>query len=368
VAVVGGGIAGAALGYELSVGASVVVLEMEPVLAFHTTGRSAATYMETYGTADARALTTASRGFFENPPAMIESDLMSPLPMVTFGGPGKGDAVIAHYREVRQSVPAVQLLDAAQAVEAFPWLRPEAVEAATLDPNSQALDVHALHSGFVRGLKSLGGVVRTGAKVISIVRESDHWQVGLADGSELQAGIVVDAAGAWADDVAQLVGAAPQGLIPKLRSIFVTSGDPKPGSAMLNELDDDFYLKPDTASWWCSPADATPSEPKNAAADELEIARAIDAINEATTLGVRHVTRTWGGLRTVAPDGNFVFGFDPEVEGFFWYAGQGGYGIQTSPASARFAASVIKGEPVPSDIALLGLDKKRLAPGRFRPL
>jgi D-arginine dehydrogenase len=362
VIVVGGGIAGVSIGFELAADRRVLVVDAAATLAYHTTGRSAAMFLETYGGPAIRALTTASRSHFENPPA---ERLFASLAMLYIARPGRGPAITSLYRDVRTLVSDVVLLDADEAVALQPLLRAECVELALLDEGAMEIDVHALHQGYVRGLRARGGRAATKAEVVSVTRSHDAWTIATSDGQSLVTPVVVDAAGAWADRVAATFGATPVGIQPLRRTAFTVDAPPDVRPPMIADIDDAFYLKPDAGRLLCSPADETPQDPCDARPDELEIARALDVINEVTTLDVRHVRSSWAGLRTFVADRNPVVGFDPSVEGFFWFAAQGGYGIQTAPALARTGAALLRGEAVPPDVASRGLAADDIAPGRL---
>lgn len=362
VLVIGGGMAGVSIGFELSADRRVLVVDTERTLAYHTTGRSAAMFLETYGSQAIRALTSASRGYLENPPH--ERPLLTPLAMLYVAAPGRGHAVTDLYREVRPLAPDVVLLDAEEAVGLQPLLRPESVELALIEPGAMEIDVHALHQGYLRGLRARGAAVQTSSHVTLAARSAGEWTVTMADGRTVQAETVVNAAGAWADQVAQRFGAAPVGLRALRRSAFMVDAPPGTTGPMIDDIDEAFYLKPDAGKLLCSPSEETPQEPGDARPDEVEIARAIEAINAATTLDVRHVRSSWAGLRNFVADRNPVVGFDPAVEGFFWYAGQGGYGIQTAPALSRTGAALLRGEPVPTDVIARGLITAELSPRR----
>jgi len=367
VLVIGGGMAGVSIAAELAAGGTVGLLEMEDRLAYHTTGRSAATFLETYGGDQVRALTTGSRAFLEAPPEGFEPKLLTPRPLLQFVKQGRGDVLRGLHREVLPLVPDASLLDADEVVRAYPVLRPGYAEVGMLEPGAMEIDVMAVHQGYLKQLRARGGEVHKQSKVVSLRRQGSGWQVSTADGSSYSADLVVNAAGAWGDVVAQLAGLSPVGLVPALRSIFmVNSPDPEltQGLPLFGDTEQSFYIKPEGLQFLCSPADETPSEPKDAAPDQLEIARAIDEINAATTLGVRSVNTTWGGLRTFAPDHNFVMGLDPQSDTFMWFVGQGGYGIQTAPAAARLGAALAQGRPAPQDLVDRGLDVARLSPGR----
>jgi D-arginine dehydrogenase len=363
VLVVGGGMAGVSIGYELSADRRVLVADMEHTLAYHTTGRSAAMFLETYGSAAIRALTTASRGYLENP--HDDTRLVTPLPTLCIARTGRGQALADRYDEVRQLAADVALLDAAEAVALQPLLRPDGVELGMLEPGAMEIDVHALHQGYVRGLRERGGATAVGAGIVWASRAHGAWTVATTDGRAVRAEVVVDAAGAWADVVAECFDAAPVGLRALRRSAFMVGAPPGAGGPMIEDIDDSFYLKPDAGRLLCSPADETPQEPGDPRPDELEIARAIEAINEVTTLGVRHVQSSWAGLRSFVADRNPVVGFDPAVEGLFWFAGQGGYGIAAAPALARTGAALLRGEPLPADVSERGLAAADLSPSRL---
>lgn len=367
VLVVGGGIAGVSIASELSATVRVTLLEMEPTLAYHTTGRSAATFLETYGGEQIRALTTGSRAFFSDPPDVFESYLMTPRPFLQFAAPGRGSVIERMHARVVALVPDAELLDGERCREAFPLLRPEAAERGIYEPRAMALDVSAIHQGYVRGARRNGAEIVRSARVVALRRAGDTWTATTNDGGSHQAPVVVDAAGAWADVVATAAGARPIGLAPLRRTIFMVASPLGEASRELpncSDVDQSFYANPEGAQFLCSPADETPCPPSDAKPDELEIARAIEAINAATTIGVRGIGASWAGLRTFAPDRNFVVGEDSGVPGFFWLAGQGGYGIQTAPATARLGAALVLGQPVPADLVARGLDVTRLAPNR----
>jgi D-arginine dehydrogenase len=317
VIVIGGGMAGVSLAYELAADRHVVLLEMESTLAYHTTGRSAAMFLESYGGPAIRALTTASRSFLE------QRAVLSPLPMLYVGRRGRGDVVAALYETVRVLVPDVELLAADDAVRMQPLLRSGPTERALLEPGAMEIDVHALHQFYVRGFRERGGRVVAGARVDAADLRDGEWQVH-AGGIEWHAPVVVNASGAWADVVASDFGVAPTGLRALRRTAFMVDAPADARAPMIADIDDAFYVKPDAGRLLCSPADETPQEPGDARPDEVEIARAIEVINEVTTLDVRHVRASWAGLRTFAADRTPVVGFDEERPGFFWYAGQGG--------------------------------------------
>jgi D-arginine dehydrogenase len=229
------------------------------------------------------------------------------------------------------------------------------------------IDVHALLQGYLKWLKSKGGRLVAGAEVMRLEREQGEWRAVTRAGA-FRAPVLVNAGGAWADEIATIAGLAPLGLRP-LRRTAVTVDLPPDGSPahwpMAHDIDDEFYFKPEAGRLLASPADETPSPPCDAQADELDVALAIERLERATTIRVRQITHRWAGLRTFAPDRTTVLGYDSAGEGFFWVAGQGGYGIQTSAAMGRAAAALVAGEDLPADLRALGLSQSTLSPGRL---
>lgn len=368
VLVIGGGIAGISLGYELSGTARVGLLEMERTLAFHTTGRSAATWVGTYGNEAVRALTHASHEFLTNPPASLyDGPLVRPLGVIHVGGPGQRATVEALYDEVAAMSPDAELVDSAGAVAFNPTLRPSWVEAGLIEQGALEVDVAALHQGYRRGLLANRGEIHTHAAVVGAERAGERWVVRTSDASTYSAPVVVIAAGAWVDEVGALFGAAPIGIEARRRSVFMVAA-PSPALVPMTisvDVDNPFYYRSDAGQLLCSPADQTPIAPSDAKPDELEIARAIETINEASTLAVRSVRTPWAGLRNFVPDQTQVIGWDGAVDGLFWYAAQGGYGIQSGPAAARLAAALVRREAVPDDIRATGFDPAAVAPERL---
>lgn len=369
VLVIGGGIAGVSAAYELAADCSVGLLEMESTLGFHATGRSAAMFLESYGGPIVRQLTVASRSFFENPPDEFDRPLLVPRPLLWLGPVGTGELVRALEAEVRRLVPSVRLVDPDGAVAVHPLLRREFLELCLLEPQAMELDVSAVHQGYVRGFRRRGGVVRTSSPVVGLSRRNGVWRAVTAHGEEHEAPVVVNAAGAWGDEVARLAGFDPVGLRPLRRTLFTIAAPagidvtPLPLAADIGET---FYLKPEGPQFLCSPADEAPSPPCDAGVDEVDVARALDRIREATVLEARHVRASWAGLRTFTADRAPVAGWEPAGEGFFWLVGQGGYGIQTAPALATIAARLVRGTPLPDAIAGRGVEPADLHRDRLQ--
>jgi D-arginine dehydrogenase len=360
VAVIGGGMAGVSIASELAATHAVIVLEQESQLAHHATGRSAAAFLESYGGPEVRALTRASRPLLEA--AAVDPPLLTPRPLLWIAGPG-GQPAIA---EMRQQQPGLRPLSPAEAQRMCSVLRTDWATAAVLEPEAQDIDVAALHQAYVRDARSNGVAVSRGSRVSEVTYDGRTWRLRHGRGT-VAARVVVNAAGAWADRVATRFGARPCGLQPLRRTVVIArTGQPVPASwPLVAAVDDTFYFRPDGPHVLVSPADETPSEPCDARPDEVDVARAIERLNLATTLGIRSVVTAWAGLRTFAVDRVPVMGFDPDVPGLFWLAGQGGYGIQTAPALARLAAGVLRGDDSPESVAP-GLDPVALSPARFR--
>lgn len=367
--VIGGGIAGASVAYWLAPHAKVLLLERESQPGYHSTGRSAALFMESYGTPQVRALTMASRAFFEaSANGFSEFPVLSARGAMMVATHEQQAELAEHWRVLRQVSPRGELLDATSACELTPALRRELLLGAVYEPDAADMDVHAIHQGFLRGLKRAGGQVLCDAGVSALRREGAVWKVQ-AGAHVCEAPVVVNAAGAWADVVGALAGAQAISLQPRRRSAFIfapPAGCDASGWPMTAGVDEDWYIKPDAGMLLGSPANVDPVDPHDVQPEELDIAIAIDRIERLTTLTIRRPTRTWAGLRSFVPDGDLVGGFDPEQPGFFWLAAQGGYGIQTSPAMGEACAALLRGQPLPAHIARFGLTASMLSPRRLR--
>ena len=365
---IGGGIAGATAGYALGHHGRVVVLERESQAGYHTTGRSAAVYTEAYGNSVVRAITVASRGFFAAPPpGFADHALLTPRGVLLIGRADQVAALDAEAETARRLVPTVRRLDAQAARAIVPVLRSDYVAGAVLEPDARDMDVHAIHQGFLKGMRGRGGELVVNAEVTGLAHAGNEWQVETTAGT-YAAPVVVNAAGAWSDEVASLAGARPVGLVPKRRTAFLFR-PPAPTDIdrwpLVADVGEQFYFKPDAGNILASPADETPSPPCDARPEELDVAIAVERIQRAADLPVARIHHRWAGLRSFVADKTFVVGFDPVVPGFFWFAGQGGYGIQTSPAMGQIAAALARGRPLPSDVADLGVSERALSPARF---
>ena len=366
--VVGAGIAAASAGFFLAPHGRVLLLERESQPGYHSTGRSAALFMESYGTAQVRALTLASRAFFENPPAgFADHPLLSPRGAMMVATAEQRAEMLAHWEVLRSISPTGRLLDAKEARSLTPVLRPEQLLGGVYEPDASDMDVHAIHQGFLRGIRRAGGAIAADAEVSALSHAKGVWRVA-AGGATYEAPIVVNAAGAWCDAVGALAGARTIGLQPRRRSAFIFA--PPPGCdpstwPMTGGIAEDWYIKPDAGMLLGSPANVDTVAPHDVQPEELDIALAIDRIQQMTTLQIRRPTRTWAGLRSFVADGDLVGGWDAQVPGFFWVAAQGGYGIQTSPAMGEACAALVRGEQLPQRFAKFGLTPDMLSPERL---
>jgi D-arginine dehydrogenase len=367
--IVGAGIAGASLAYRLAPHGRVVLLEREAQPGYHATGRSAALYMESYGPPQVRALTLGSRAFFDAPPpGFAERPILSPRGALAIGTAQQGALLDRHYETVRALGAAAQRLDAHEARALVPVLRDDVVAGAVFEPDAMDIDVDLLLQGYLRGARRAGGSVECGVAVSAVERHGEDWVV--SDGRRSwRAPVIVDAAGAWADVLAALAGVAPIGVQPRRRTAFLFRPpeglDPGRLPCFI-AIDESFYVKPDAAMLLGSPANADPVAPHDVVAEELDVAVGIDRIERFTTLQIRRPTHVWAGLRSFVADGGLVGGFDTQARGFFWLAGQGGYGIQSSAAMSEACAALVRGLPLPPRLRDLGLSGAALGPARLR--
>ncbi|MDP1530140.1 MAG: FAD-binding oxidoreductase [Rhodoferax sp.] len=367
VLIIGAGMAGASAAYFLAPHANVVVLEREPQPGYHSTGRSAALYSETYGNATVRAITTASKPFYFQP-----SEGFSPYPLVTprgaliVGGAADHDALRQTLDSMRALVPNIAWWTQDKILQRVPVLKPEAAVVGVYEPDAMDMDVHGIHQGFLRGAKAAGAQLVCDAGVRQIRHDGRAWCIETAAGS-FSAPVLVNAAGAWCDELAQLAGVRPVGLVPMRRTAFtceLPASVQSTGWPLVIDAAETFYFKPEAGLLLVSPANADPVPAQDVQPEELDVAIAVDRLESATTLQIRQVRRKWAGLRSFVADKTPVVGFAPDAPGFFWLAGQGGYGIQTAPAMGELAAALVRGLPVPPAMAALGVRQEALAAGR----
>ena len=363
ILVIGGGIAGLSAAAELSKNARVTVLEAEEQIGFHSSGRSATMVHYALGDRLVRALTLASRSFFENPPAgFTDVPLGHSMPVLVHAREDERPALEALEAEIRPFAK-LERLDARGVHDLCPLLKDDAVHGIA-DRNGIRLDPHALLQGNLRQLSSNGGELHTDARTDSIERQPGNWSATTEKGDTYSAPILVNAAGSWADQIARLAGVEPLGLQPLRRTIITF--DAPPGIDLQHlpfakTIRDELYFAPESGRLFASPMDEVPSDPCDAQADEYEVAVAAYRVEERTIVKVDRIHSRWAGLRTFTPDKHPAAGFAPDAEGFFWLAGQGGFGLQTSPAMAKIAASLVVGTPWP----LSDVTAEDLTPSRF---
>lgn len=365
--VVGAGMAGASMAANLAETGCVAVLEAEQHAGYHSTGRSAAVFSEIYGNPPIRALTRASRQFlFEPPEGFASVPLCTRREGVYFARADQLDKM-RRFRLDPDVAKATRELTVAEISARLPLFRDGYLAGGLVEQGCADLDVDALHQGFLRQARARGAELHFDSPVQSLKREDGHW-IAQTPQDTFRARVVVNAAGAWGDELALSAGVAPTGLQPMRRTavlIPVPQGHHAESWPIAIDVSEEFYFRPDAGLLMLSPADETPCPPCDVQPEEIDVAIAIDRFEQATGQEVRQLKRSWAGLRVFAPDRTPVVGFDPVAEGFFWLVGQGGYGIQTAPALGRLAAALASGRPVPDDILREGVDPALLAKARF---
>jgi D-arginine dehydrogenase len=370
VCIIGGGIAGASVAYFLAPRARVALLEREPHVAYHSSGRSAALYAPNYCTELVQRLTLAGKPFLSAPPpGFAAAPLLRDRGYLMIGRDMQRAILTRYESEARAAGLHTRRLTPPQARELVPALRAEAMDWALFDPNAWDLDVELLLQGYLRGARAHGATVTTAREAVAIERDGSTLRVSGPD-FELRARIIVNAAGAWADEVAARAGVAPLNLVPHRRTAFIF--DPPEGATvahwpMVADAEELFYFKPDAGRLLGSLAEERPSPPVDAQPDDLDVATAVDRIEQVVDFAVTRVRRSWAGLRVFGRDRDPVSGFDPDAPGFYWHAGLGGVGIQTSPALGEFAAAMILGDKPPDWFGERGLELGQLAPRRRAP-
>ncbi len=366
VAIIGAGIAGASIAAEIAPFASVILIEAEDTPAYHSTGRSAAFWHETYGGPLVRPLTAASADFLRNPdPDFCDHSLMKQRGAINLAHHDNAAGLAKWTADFAATGLRMEPLDRAGLERHIPGLLPE-WDAGVFEPDCSDIDVMALHAAYLRRAKRAGAVVQCRAALKSASWQGDGWHLDSAAG-EIRCGMIINASGAWADDVAQKCGVAPVGIQPYRRTIVQLRLDtPVPAHLpLVLDISGGFYVKGESEGRiWLSPHDETPEPACDSAPEELDIAIAIDRMEHAVTWRVQRVENSWAGQRSFAPDRLPVYGRDPDQPGFYWCAGQGGYGIQTAPAGAKLvAADVLAHAP---DAMLAGVDVALYQPDRFR--
>ena len=359
--VIGAGIAGASVAAELAAHGSVQLLEMESQPGYHATGRSAAFFAASYGNSLIRGMTGMCEQFLFSPPdGFSEAPLIRARDCMIFGRPDQEQQLL----ETGRDNPRLEFCTPEEVLSRVPVFTPGYLHGALRDPMGGDIDVDALLQGFLRLLRRRGGILRNQHRAVSLERGAGGWNV-TAGGEDFSAPVVVNAAGAWADRIAESAGVGALGLKPLLRSamlIDAPEGQEIDDWPFMIDVDEEFYFKPDAGALMICPADETPSAPCDAQPDDYEMAVGIDRFEKATGLDIRKVNHSWAGLRTFAPDRTFVAGFDPRSDGFYWLAGQGGYGVQSAPAMAALSSALITGaQPGP------GFEEVMQYAGRLTP-
>lgn len=365
---IGGGIAGVSAAAHLAPHGSVILFEMEPVLSYHSTGRSAAMFRVNYANPGSRALARASRHFLEHPPpGSADAELLTDRGLLWVADGNQMAALEQIAGEGEQSSrEGLQFLSAREVLDLVPVMRRERVAGGLFEPTALDLDVAGLHQAFVRIARRYGVKIRTGSKVVSIDRSPRGWTV-TGGGGQVGCRAVINAAGAWGDRVAAMAGVEPVGLKALRRTAFMVGGMSEYSRwPMVVDAERRFYFKPDGVQLLCSVAEEEFSPPTDPRPRTEDVARTIERINRATTLDIRSVNSEWTGLRTFAPDREMVVGEDPATPGFFWLVGQGGTGIRTAPAYGALLASQVLDAGLPSELAAAEVDAATMHPARFR--
>jgi D-arginine dehydrogenase len=360
IAVIGGGIAGLSATAALAERTSVVLVEAEPMLGYHATGRSAALYTECYGPGVVPRLTKASLPFF------TAAGLASPRGVLFVGTADQATTTATLFELYSATVPDLARLSADEVAERFPVADTSVITEGILEPGAMDLDVHGIQMAFRTTAMANGATILLEHAVTAISRSSE-WTLHAGD-EVITASVIVNAAGAWADRIATMADVAPLGLTPLKRSAFLC--DPGLDAhtwPMVIDVDEHWYLKPEGTNLLGSAASELPTSPSDARPDEEDVAVGIMRIEEATNLSIRSVSSSWAGIRTFTRDRVPVVGFDHHTDGFFWLAGQGGYGIKTSPAIARLATGLIIEGAVPSELEAIGVTAEELSPSRMNP-
>jgi D-arginine dehydrogenase len=369
IVIIGAGISGAGAGYALAGQRKVLLLEGEAQPGYHSTGRSAAVYEPNMGSATVRAFNIASGPFLKSPPAgFAERPLMTPRGELTIcDGENRPalERLLALDGVGGNKVSEISLAEVASLV---PVIRCEDMRWAAYEPGVMDMDVHAIHQGYLKGFAARGGKLLCDARVTRIERRDGLWRIE-ADSEVVAAPLVINAAGAWADSVAVLAGLSPLGLQPKRRTAAIL---PPPEGydvrdwPVLGVAGDEAYMNSQSGKLLASPGDETPVEPQDVQPEEMDVAVLVDWIERRTTIQVRRIERRWAGLRTFAPDNAPVAGEDPAAAGFWWLAGQGGYGIMMSESLGRSLAALILAGELPQDVRALGVTAEAVGPGRLR--
>jgi D-arginine dehydrogenase len=366
--IIGSGIAGASAAYHLTGTGKVILVERESQPGYHSTGRSAAVFAESYGPRLMRIMTVASGLFLRDPPkGFADTPLMHPRGALFLAREDQRSLLEGLVKELSEFSDDLRLVERDEALGLCPVLRRDYLALAAQDPTVMDMDVNAIHQGYLRGARAKCAEIVTDAEVTALERKGSLWQAR-TKGGNFEAPVLINAAGAWADVVAGLAGAREIGLQPKRRTVIIF--DEPAGLDMARfpiaaDCAEQFYFKPESGRVLASPADETPVEPQDIQPEEMDVAVVVDRVERASTLKVERIFRRWAGLRSFVKDKNPVVGFAPDADGFFWLAGQGGYGIQTSYAMGLTAASLAASKGLPDAVKNYGINESDLGPARL---
>ena len=367
--IIGSGMAGMSAAYRLSKHGKVIVLEKEGLLGYHTTGRSAAFFTENYGNQIIRSITKASRYFLENPPACFkEHELMTKYGGSLFISNNRQSKFIDKELEYAKSLSAnVFEISKKEARKMVPVIKEDYIDRALHEPDSKAMDVDLIHQGFFRGLKENNGEIFFNSEVNKIKKINNEWKI-YTKNAELSSPIIINAAGAWCDEIAILAGCNPLNLSPKRRTVIIFESSENISSSdwpVVIDIEDKFYFKSEAGKILASPADETDSLPCDAQPEEIDIALTVDRIENATNFKIKKIDHKWAGLRSFFPDRTPIVGEDPLESNFYWLAGQGGYGIQTAPGISKIIECLITGKKWPNYLSDLSIKPETLSPNRL---
>ena len=366
--IIGSGMAGMSAAYRLSKHGKVIVLEKESLLGYHTTGRSAAFFTENYGNKIIRSITKASRHFLENPPTCFKENEL----MTNYGGSlfiankNQSEFVDQELKYAKSLSANVYEISKEKVLQMVPIIKEEYINRALHEPDSKAMDVDLIHQGFARGLKANNGHIIFNSDVKKIDKINNNWII-YTKTEQFTSPIIINAAGAWCDDIAILAGCRPLGLKPKRRTVIIFESSEKINTSswpVVIDIEDKFYFKSEAGKILASPADETDSLPCDAQPEEIDIALTVDRIENATNFKIKRIDHKWAGLRSFFPDRTPIVGEDPLIKNFYWLAGQGGYGIQTSPGISKIIECLLTGKKWPNYLSDLSIHPETLLPNR----
>lgn len=364
--VIGAGMAGASAAFELAEDSNVLLIEAEAQPGYHSTGRSAALFTRNYGTPLVRKINALSEPFFRAPPhGFTDQPLLHPRGALTVAAPGNEAVLDAVLKASTTDHPIVEMATGA-ALDLVPFLRPERLSRAVFEQGVTDIDVALMLQAYLKGFKARGGTLCCNAPVSTLARSNGTWMV-TAGNATYRCRTIINAAGAWADQIGRMAGLSPIGLVAKRRTAIIVDALPGTDVACLPCVDfssSDAYIKPEAGKLMACPGDATPTVPQDVQPDEMDMAITADLIQRETIIPVRRISHSWAGLRSFVSDESPVMGYDPSAENFVWHAGQGGYGIMMAPALAKAVASVCQNEPLPEAFSSSGMDFASLSPLR----